>query len=288
MKYYFKHKIENLLSVKNIITIEYLDLPGGYEYPSESHNFWEMIYSDKGAVDYYVEEFPTRLSEGELMLLSPGREHRFVADSSNAPSIFVLCFDLNSQQMSFFNGYKTKLGKREKPYVENIITEARGTFKLPFHEKLEVLDDPNLGGQQMIRINLEMLLITLLRAEDKKDEQVEFIKNDGFAGTISDKISDYLKSRVNTQVYIDEICRMTGYSKSYVSQVFRQTMGESIISYFNRLKIKEAKRLIRENRMTMSEISDTLSYNDPRYFSLTFKKITGKTPVEYKNSINKT
>jgi two-component system response regulator YesN len=81
---------------------------------------------------------------------------------------------------------------------------------------------------------------------------------------------------------------MTGYSKSYVSQVFRQTTGESVISYFNRLKIKEAKRLIRENRLTMSEISDALSYNDPRYFSLMFKRITGKTPTEYKNSINKT
>ena len=288
MKYYFKHKIENLLSVKNIITIEYLDLPGGFEYPAESHNFWEMVYADKGAIDYYVEEVPTRLSEGELMFLSPGRAHRFVADRDNAPSIFVLCFDLNSEHMSFFSGYKTFLGKREKPFIENIINETRGTFRLPFREKLEVLDDPNLGGQQMIRINLEMLLITLLRAEGQKDEQVEFIKNDGFADTISDKISDYLKSRVHSQIYIDEICRMTGYSKSYVSQVFRQTTGESVISYFNRLKIKEAKRLIRENRLTMSEISDALSYNDPRYFSLMFKKITGKTPTEYKNSINKT
>lgn len=286
MKYYFKHKIENLLSVKNIITIEYLDLPGGFEYPSESHNFWEMVYADKGDINYYVEGTPTRLSEGELMFLSPNRSHRFVTDTQNAPSIFVLCFDLNCEHMSFFNGYKTRLGKKEKPFIENIITEARGTFVLPFHEKLEVLDDANLGGQQMIRINLEMLLITLLRAEDKKRD-VEFIKNEGFANTISDKISEYLKSRVYSQIYIDEICKMTGYSKSYVSQVFRQTTGESIISYFNRLKVKEAKRLIRENQMNMSEISDALSYNDPRYFSLMFKKITGKTPVEYKNSINK-
>ncbi len=287
MKYYFKHKIENLLSVKSVITIEYLDLSGGFEYPSESHNFWEMVYADKGEIDYYVESTPTRLSEGELMFLSPNRAHRFVANRNNAPSIFVLCFDLNSALMSFFDGYKTMLGKKEKTFIENIINETRGTFKLPFREKLEVLDDANLGGQQMIRINLEMLLITLLRAEDKKETQVEFIKNDGFADTISDKISDYLKSRIHSQIYIEEICRMTGYSKSYVSQVFRQTTGESIIEYFNRLKIREAKRLIRENRLTMSEISDALSYNDPRYFSLMFKKVTGKTPTEYKNSINK-
>lgn len=287
MKYYFKHKIENLLSVKSIVTIEYLELPGGYEYPPESHNFWEMIYADKGEIDYYVENTPERLSEGELMFLAPNREHRFVAHPDNAPSIFVLCFDLNSSLMSFFDGYKIRLGKKEKPFIENIIEEMRGTFKQPFRQKLEVLDDANLGGQQMIRINLEMLLITLLRAEDKKETQVEFIKNDTFAGTISDKISDYLKSRIHSQVYIEEICKMTGYSKSYVSQVFRQTTGESVIEYFNRLKIKEAKRLIRENRLTMSEISDMLNYNDPRYFSLTFKKITGKTPTQYKNSINK-
>lgn len=288
MKYYFKHKIENLLSVKSIVTIEYLDLPGGYEYPAESHNFWEMVYADKGDVDYYVEETPTHLSEGELLFLAPGRQHRFSASALNAPSIFVLCFDLNSEMMNFFDGYKTVLDKREKPFIENIITETRGTFRLPFRKKAEVLEDANLGGQQMIRINLEMLLITLLRAEDKREEQVEFIKNDSFADAISDKISEYLKSRVNSRIYIDEICAVTGYSKTYVSQVFRQTTGESVISYFNRLKIKEAKRLIRENRMTMSEISDALAFNDPRYFSLMFKKLTGKTPSEYKNSVNKT
>ena len=62
-------------------------------------------------------------------------------------------------------------------------------------------------------------------------------------------------------------------------------MGEGVIKYFIKLKIKEAKKLIKEGRYNMSEISDMLAFDTPQYFSKCFKNVTRMTPSEYKSSI---
>ena len=83
------------------------------------------------------------------------------------------------------------------------------------------------------------------------------------------------------------MCSKTSYSKSSVTQIFKQIMGVSIINYYNKLKIEEAKKLIRESQYTMAQISEMLHFSDPRYFSLMFKKITHKTPTAYRDSVYK-
>lgn len=60
-----------------------------------------------------------------------------------------------------------------------------------------------------------------------------------------------------------------------------------IMHYYNSLKIKEARRLIREGKYNMTQISDLLCFDNPQYFSKCFKTYTNMTPKEYKASIVK-
>ena len=53
----------------------------------------------------------------------------------------------------------------------------------------------------------------------------------------------------------------------------------------NLMKINEAKRLIRDGRHNFFEISEKLMFANSHYFSTIFKKHTGMTPTQYKNSI---
>ena len=59
------------------------------------------------------------------------------------------------------------------------------------------------------------------------------------------------------------------------------------MKYYNGLKIKEARKLIREGRYNMTQISDMLHFDNPQYFSKCFKAYTNMTPREYKASIVK-
>ena len=56
----------------------------------------------------------------------------------------------------------------------------------------------------------------------------------------------------------------------------------SVMTYFSQLKIDCAKRMLRESNLSVTQIADKLSFNSPNYFSKTFKKLTGFTPLQYK------
>ena len=71
----------------------------------------------------------------------------------------------------------------------------------------------------------------------------------------------------------------------YLSELFKSQCSMSIISYFNKQKIEYAKKLIRENKMNITEVSNALSFDNPQYFSRVFKKFAGVSPREFTNSL---
>jgi YesN/AraC family two-component response regulator len=58
------------------------------------------------------------------------------------------------------------------------------------------------------------------------------------------------------------------------------------MEYYAELKNKTAKKLLRENELSIKEISEKLCFDTPNYFSKTFKKLNGLTPTQYKKRYN--
>ena len=99
------------------------------------------------------------------------------------------------------------------------------------------------------------------------------------------EILDYLKAHVYGRVTIQEVAEALGKSESSVKQQFARYRDSGIIHHYNYLKVKEAKRLIREGRYNMTQIADLLQFDSPQYFSKCFRSFTNMTPTEYKRSI---
>lgn len=72
-------------------------------------------------------------------------------------------------------------------------------------------------------------------------------------------------------------------NESYLSRVFKQETGESLIEYITRNRIEESIRLLNTTDMKAYEIAEFVGIKDPHYFSICFKKQVGVTIKEYKN-----
>jgi two-component system response regulator YesN len=73
---------------------------------------------------------------------------------------------------------------------------------------------------------------------------------------------------------------------NYLSSLFKKITGETIVQYINRLRIKQAKKLIYENLdMTQDSISKMVGLDNLRYYYKVFKKNCGMTPGEYREKI---
>ena len=82
--------------------------------------------------------------------------------------------------------------------------------------------------------------------------------------------------------------RYVGMSAAHFSTVFSQTMGKPFIAYLTGMRIEQAKKLLRETTMRLSDIAMEIGYNEPNYFSHVFRKAEGVTPKEFRAGMTST
>lgn len=102
-----------------------------------------------------------------------------------------------------------------------------------------------------------------------KDNLVTLLYSDESASGTN--ISDYLQDR-------------THYSYSTLRKVFSTAEGRSIENYFIALRIERVKELLRYEELTLSQIADRLGFSSVAHLSSQFKKVTGLSASEFKNS----
>ena len=167
-----------------------------------------------------------------------------------------------------------------------LIEESRMTFVLQNGDytvkKMPLLQSPALGGTQTIKNLLEILLIRLMREANVDDGMPAFILKEDFDEYITNQVIQYLTEHIGGRVSIEEICHRLNYTKSYLFRQFKSVTGQTIMSYFTSLKVKEAKRLLRDTEQTVTQISAALAFDNPNYFSKTFKRVSGYTPLQYR------
>ena len=96
---------------------------------------------------------------------------------------------------------------------------------------------------------------------------------------------DYVSSHIYEKITLDEIASKLGLHPSYLSALFTHEYGQNFSVYYAASKVEEAKKLILYSQMPFSEIAAKLTFTDQSHFSKCFKKYTGMTPKQYRQSL---
>lgn len=96
-------------------------------------------------------------------------------------------------------------------------------------------------------------------------------------------IIKYMHENINSTIKLDDISNLTALSNTYVSKIFKEVTGYSIIKFFNKMKIDKAKEIISLGDKRVNEVSQILGFKDEFYFSRLFKKIEGISPKDFYN-----
>ena len=95
-------------------------------------------------------------------------------------------------------------------------------------------------------------------------------------------MKNYLDEHYAEKMTLDELAAKFYINKFYMSKIFRETYGTTIIAYLEQLRITKAKNLLRFSDMTVDEIAYRVGLKDANYFSRLFKKVEGMTPSQYR------
>lgn len=151
--------------------------------------------------------------------------------------------------------------------INEILTEAvNDTFKLFF-----------------LRIKAEELICRLLMELDKREEKQLYPLNDHDVKVIY-KLRDQILSRLEIPPIIDDMAVNAGMSPTKLKRLFRQIFGYSIFNYYQQFRMKEAARLLKEERLSVSDVGYRLGFTNLSHFSKVFRQHNGMKPKQYSRS----
>lgn len=281
---------QKVISIDSITSIHYFEFDDSFVDKPESHEPWELVYIDRGECDIVADDSVLHLRQGEMYFHKPLQTHMIKTVKGVAPNIFIMVFSSHSDAMHYFEDRKIETSMATKQHIAAIIHEASATFNLPFNNpEMGTLTPKSDGGiwagQQSIVLRLELMLIEIVRENHYYESNKKmFFPKDIIEDEFILKIIAFMEKRLYAKFTMDELSQELSFGKSYISRCFVKACGYSVIDYFTKMKISEAKKLIRESRFNFFEISERLMFSNSHYFSTVFKKHTGMTPSQYKKS----
>jgi len=100
-------------------------------------------------------------------------------------------------------------------------------------------------------------------------------------------VQDYIEQNIEQKITVDVLADKVAVGRRSFERRFKRATHNSVLTYIQRVKIEAAKRSFESSRKNINEVMYDVGYTDTKAFRTTFKKITGLTPIEYRNKYNK-
>lgn len=101
------------------------------------------------------------------------------------------------------------------------------------------------------------------------------------------KAQDFIENNYPERITVDQLADLCAVGRRSFERRFKKATNNSVVEYMQRVKVEAAKRSFESSRKNISEVMFDVGYTDTKAFRDVFKKITGLTPIEYRNKYNK-
>lgn len=278
-----KFKID--ISVSRIANLHYFEFLKKYHTFKDRHPFCELVYVDSGNINIESEGYSGILTDKQLIIHKSNELHSLSCTDTVAPNVIIIGFECVSERLNFFSENAYTLSGELIKLLTEIIKEGRSVF-LPPYDIPSVKDMKKstsfpFGADQLLKLKLETFLIELIRSTDAPVNTRKTLHSN----TKIDEISAYIQAHYKEKITLDNLCFLFCTNKTTISKGFVQAYGETVIRYLNRLRIKQSKKLMREQAMTITQVAAEVGFSSVHYFSKCFKLYEKKSPLAYLDTI---
>lgn len=101
------------------------------------------------------------------------------------------------------------------------------------------------------------------------------------------KTQEYIEKNYQKKLTVDELASLFAIGRRNLERRFKKATSNTIAEYIQRVKIEAAKMSLESSRENVNEVMYKVGYTDTKAFRTTFKRITGLSPVHYRNKYNR-
>lgn len=279
---------ERVFDIVRVLQFRYFELPADVFESKLPPACWEMLYLDQGEALLVSGEQSFPLKLGTLLVHRPGSAWHVTAEKQCAPNVLVIRFQCGSPAMELLQNKVWGLGDAELKILSEMMREGTPAAVAPVRSrKYGHVFRPGIGSAQMLKNQLEMLFIRLLRMQAvcETDSKLSSVQKERYESGIVQNMVRFIEQSDLSELTLERICQRFAFSRNHLGVIFKRTTGYGVMEYVRELKIARAKSMIREGVCNYTEIAERLGYSSVHYFSKHFKKWTGAAPSEYAKSV---
>ncbi len=275
-------KVYSLVSIRNLYTVFLDKYEKGFVFSGESHAFWELTVVLDGSAVLVSENNIYHCKAGDMLIHAPNTFHSMRVDEGYSCKAFTVSFDGSGLSSRLAAG-QYKLEENEWHSIDSILKELSNLFgikeKTNFTRLFSNLPPDNIGVQ-IIKNQLELLCLSII----SRGERARGLPSDDSKSRIYTKIVAFLRDNVQKNLSVDDISRAVFESPTKIKDIFRMYTGGGVIQFFNHLRCEYIIEQLNEGK-SVKDIAAAMEFSSPYYLSYFFKRETGKTIREYKNTL---
>ncbi|WP_169086598.1 response regulator transcription factor [Paenibacillus sp. PL91] len=217
------------------------------------------------------------------------------------PGVYTLPITRDTELKGLLAEIHTAIGSKDSEIVLRNLDRIDGLFRegaLTIRHAFEVYNLTisflfDLGRKETILYSYEQLVRLFVNVNEMIAElkslasqyvlqmsaQAPESKNQTFK-----PILQYVTENFRRDLSLQDLANQFFMNPSYISQLFKKEVGETFTAYVARLRVEQACELLERGSGTVSDIAEKIGYRDYFYFTRLFKKLTGQTPTQYRET----
>lgn len=243
-------------------------------FPNHFHEYYVIGFVEEGERALSCKNQEYTVKRGDILLFNPGDNHACVQSDQGT---------LDYRSLNITKGVMLDLaeevtGRRELPgFSRSMITDEEAVCCLrPLHESV-MKGDHGFGKEE----NLLLLISLLIQRYGQPFETCVPECRDEI-----EKACAFMEQHYAEHIYLEQICRCAGLSKSALLRAFAKSKGVTPYSYLENVRIGEAKKLL-EKGVPPVEAALQTGFSDQSHFTNYFNRFIGLTPGAYQEIFSK-
>jgi len=137
---------------------------------------------------------------------------------------------------------------------------------------------------------MAVLAAKVFAIEIEREDQLSFIIFQGQKDHGDEQIKkaqEFIETNFQDKITVDQLASQFAIGRRNLERRFKKATSNTVIEYIQRVKVEAAKVSLESSRENVNEVMFKVGYTDTKAFRNTFKKVTGLSPIEYRNKYNR-
>lgn len=238
------------------------------------HNTYELYYLVRGGREYFIGDEFYRVKDGDIVFIPPMLLHRTAGKGALR---FLISFS-DALFSHFFTAEARAALSLDRPLVLRPDNAVREELERDLSDMLTAYGEAP-DAEAVLAGYLYRILFTIFRAKNN-------YVGEAHADARIVQIVRFINEHYSSIKDIDEIAERFFISKFHLCRLFNKSLGLSLVTYLNMIKIQAACELMRSERLNLTEIATRCGFNSSSYFCKVFKNEKGLSPTDYRKSLS--